>query len=171
MAKKSIGLKSIKMGAIAVDGGMGTVLTQVGATVSDTAALTTEEGTKTDFNIEESDAPFFSIESAPGRKVLAWSSYDVDLDTLSRFWGGTVAAASGGNGRSWEMPDTLPVIERSIEIETKDGWKIQIPRLSLTAKLQWNLQKTKLAQIDLEGVILKPEKAGVSATKFIEPVA
>lgn len=252
MAKKSIGLESIKMGNVAADGGMGTALTQVGATVSDTASLTTEEGSTTDFKIEESDAPFFSIQSDPGKQVLAWSTYDVDLDTIARFYGGTVGATvnsiltfgtlvggslytngtyynvplTGGTGtgaratvvvlgasvtsvtktyggtgytiadslsaaaadiggtgsgftiavltvgagvQAWDMPDTLPVVDRSVQIITKDGWIINIPRLSITSKLQWNLQKTKLAQIDISGVILKPEKAGVAKAQFIEP--
>lgn len=167
MAKKSFGLASWKMGNIAGDGGMGTSLTQVGATVSDTASLTTDEGSKSDFNIEESDAPFFSTESTAQKQTLNLSSYDVDLDTVARFFGGTVNA---GPPRTWDMPDTLPVIERSIEINTKDGWKIEIPRASITAKMQWNLQKTKLAQIDISAVILQPTKSGEPKATFTEPV-
>ena len=170
MAKKAIGLKTLKMGEIEADGGMSLTLTQIGATVKDTASLTTTEGTKTDFEIEEEDSPYFSIESTPGKKVLAWSIYDVDLDTLARFWGGVVNAAAGGVGRSWDMPDSLPVIERSIEIVTKDDWTLKIPRVSLTAHLQWNLQKTKLAQVDLSGTILTPTKAGVAQVTIVEPV-
>jgi hypothetical protein len=254
MAKKSIGLESILMGAIATDGGMGTGLTQVGATVSDSAALSTAEGTKTDFNIEESDNPFYSIESAPGSKTLAWSTYDVSLDILARFWGNVIAAATnaiatlgaitagsgyvngiyynvaltggtgtgaratvtvaggvvtavvvtyggtgytvadalsaantdlGGTGtgfsipvatvgtgiREWDMPDSLPVIERSVLITTKDGWQIAIPRMSITARMQWNLKKTALAQIDITGTILKPTKTNEPSARFYEPAA
>ena len=254
MAKKSIGLKSIFMGSVAADGGMGTALSDVPATVSDTASITTEEGSKTDFKIEQSDAPFYFIESDPGKQVVAWSFYDVSLDTIARFFGGTVgstanaiatlgtlvggslytngtyynvpltggtgsgarativvsggavtavtitypgtgytvadsltAAATdiGGTGsgftqavltvgtgvKAWDMPATLPAVERSVQIITKDLWTINIPRLSITAKLQWNLQKTKLAQVDVSGAILDPEKAGVAKAQFIEPVA
>lgn len=253
MAKKSIGLSSIRMGAIASDGGMGTALTQIGATVSDTASLTTAEGTKTDFTIEESDSPFYSIESAPGTKTLAWSSYDVDLDTIARFWGGAVSSTAngiattgaivagsgyvngtyydvaltggvgtgarativvsggavtgvtityggtgygvgnslsanatdlGGSGsgftvavgsvgtnarRSWDMPDSLPPIERSVELITKDGWTILLTRVSITAKMQWNLAKTKMAQIDITGTLLKPTKTNEPVARWIEP--
>jgi len=252
MAKKSIGLKSIFMGSVAADGGMGTALSDVPATVSDTASITTEEGSKTDFKIEQSDAPFYSIESDPGKQVVAWSFYDVSLDTIARFFGGTVGAVAnailtfgtlaggslytngtyynvpltggtgtgaratvvvsgaavtsvtktfggtgytiadslsataadlGGTGsgftiavltvgtgvKAWDMPATLPAVERSVQIITKDLWTINIPRLSITAKLQWNLQKTKLAQVDISGAILDPEKAGVAKAQFIEP--
>jgi hypothetical protein len=253
MAKKSIGLSSIRMGAIASDGGMGTALTALGATVSDTASMTTAEGTKTDFTIEESDSPFYSIESAPGTKTLAWSTYDVDLDTIARFWGGAVSATAtgiattgsltagsgyvngtyynvpltggggsgarativvaggvvtsvtityggtgyavsdslsasatnlGGSGsgfaivvssvgtnarRSWDMPDSLPPIERSVEIITKDGWTILLTRLSVTAKMQWNFAKTKLAQLDITATLLKPTKTNEPVARWIEP--
>jgi hypothetical protein len=254
MATKSIGLSSIRMGAIASDGGMGTALSQIGATVSDSASITTAEGTQSDFNIEESDSPFYSIESAPGSKTLAWSTYDVDLDTMARFWGNTVSATTtavltlgaitagtgyvngtyydvpftGGSGsgargtvtvaggvvtavtityggtgytvadslttsnvnlggtgsgfavavatvgtgvKAWNMPDSLPTIERSIEIITKDGWTILIPRLSMNARMQWNLKKTALAQIDITGTILKPTKTGEPVIRFIQPAA
>jgi hypothetical protein len=171
MAKKAIGLKSIKMGALGAGGTMGTVLTQVGATVSESASITTAEGTKTDFPIEESAAPFFSIESAPGTKTLNWSTYDVDLDTMARFWGGVVAPAAGGVGRKWGMPDVLPVLERSVEIITLDDWTIQIPRMQINARLQWNLSKTKLAQIDIAGTILKPDDPATDAVTYIEPAA
>lgn len=165
MAKKSIGLTSWKMGAIAGDGGMGTSLTQVGATVADSAAITTETGTTSDFNIEESDSPYYSIESSPGKVVLALSTFDVDLDTMARFWGGTVLT---GPPRTWDMPDTLPTIERSIEINTKDGWKLEIPRATITVRMQWNLKKTALAQLDIEATILQPTKSGVKRIKFTE---
>jgi hypothetical protein len=252
MAKKLIGLASIRMGSLSSDGSMGTALTQVGATVSDTAAITTEEGTNTDFGIEESDSPFYSFESAPGKLIMNWSTYDVSLATAARFFGGSVAAAvtavlttstlvggssyvngtyynvplTGGTGSgaratvvvasgavtsvtityggtgytasdslsasnihlggagsgftivaatvgagrsAWGLPDTLPAIERSIEIITKDGWIILIPRMSIVAKLQWNFKKTALAQIDIVGTILDPE-VGDRATA-IEPAA
>lgn len=252
MAKKLIGLASIRMGALASNGSMGTALTQVGATVSDTAAITTEEGTNTDFGIEESDSPFYSYESTPGKLVFNWSTYDVSLDTAARFFGGSVAAAvtavlttgsltagsgyvngtyynvplTGGTGSgaratvvvsggavtsvtityggtgytasdslsasnvhlggtgtgfaivaatvgagraAWAMPDTLPAIERSIEVITKDGWTLLIPRMSIVAKMQWNFKKTALAQIDITGTILDPE-VGDRVTA-IEPAA
>jgi len=254
MAKLSIGLTSLKLSAIATDGGMGTALSELGATVGDSAALTTAEGTKTDFVIEESDNPFYSIESAPGAKTLAWSTYNVDLDVLARLWGNVVSATTlsvltlgaitpgslytngiysnvaltggtgtgaratitvaggvvtavaityggtgytvadslttaaaniGGTGsgfavavatvgtglQAWNMPDSLPVIERSVELITKNGWQILVPRMSITARMQWNLKKTALAQIDITGVMLKPTKIGEPVARWIAPAA
>lgn len=165
MAKKSIGLKSIKIGAIAGDGGMGATLTQIGATVSDTAGITTAEGSTTDFKIEESDSPFYSLVSDPGKKTFAWSCYDVDPANLVKLLGGSVDGTTG----AWAMPDTIPDIEQSIEITTKDLWVIRMPRASVTGRLQWNLQKTKLAQVDMTATILVPTKANTAAATFTPP--
>ncbi len=167
MATKAIGLASIKMGEIAGDGGMGTVLTQVGATVADSAQITTDEGTTTDFNIEESDAPFYSIVSTSQKQTLTWSTYDVDLTTMARFYGGVVTT---GTPDTWGMPDTLPTLERSIEIIMKDGWKVEIARASINTKMQWNLKKTAMAQLDITATILKPNKEGIDKAKFYKPV-
>lgn len=97
MAKNKIfGLNSVMMGAIAVDGDMGTVLEQVGETVSGTATLTAEDNTITDFNVEESDTPIESVVSAIGKKTLAWSSFDVGADNMVKFFGGTKVTAAAG---------------------------------------------------------------------------
>lgn len=89
MAKKVFGLASVKMAAIASDGGMGTALNTVGETVSGTATMTQEDNTVTDFTIEESDSPVESIVSATGKVTFAWSSYKVDYNTLVKLLGGT----------------------------------------------------------------------------------
>lgn len=86
---KVFGLSSVKMGAIAGDGVMGTTLEAVGETVSGTASLTSEDNTVTDFNIEESDSPVESIVSQQGKLTFAWSSYDVGGRNMEKFFGGT----------------------------------------------------------------------------------
>jgi hypothetical protein len=86
---KVFGLTSVKMGAIAGDGGMGTSLEAVGETVSGTASLTSEDNTVTDFNIEESDSPVESIVSQFGKLTFNWSSYDVGGRNMEKFFGGT----------------------------------------------------------------------------------
>lgn len=94
MSKHIFGLKSVKMGPIADDGGMGTVLTTVGETVSGTFEMTTTDPTITDILIEESDSPIESI-SQEGITQIAWSTYDVSGDQLVKFFGGTFIPATG----------------------------------------------------------------------------
>ncbi|RPE05555.1 hypothetical protein EGT74_24540 [Chitinophaga lutea] len=168
MAKKSIGLASLKMGDIAADGGMGAALSALGATVSDTAVLANEAASVTDFLVEEQDDPFFS-QSTPGKRTLTWSTYDVDPATLERVFGGTYTPATALVGASWEAPASTPTIEQSIELTTKDGWVISIVRAKIDAVLQWNFQKTKLAQVDLTATILIPTKAATSPLKIVNP--
>jgi hypothetical protein len=156
MPKTKIGLTSIKTGAIAGDGGMGTSLSDIGYTVADTAILATEQGTTTDFKIEEQDDPVYSILSEKGRTTLSWSTYDVDAETLVRLFGGTRTA---GPPEKWEAPATTPELEQSIEANMKDGGKIEIVRAKIVSNFQWNLQKTKLAQIDIVATVLTPTKA------------
>lgn len=95
MGKYKIGLDNILMGDIAEDGGMGTSLAPIGDTVIDSAKLETAEGTLTDFNIEESSQPVYSIK-ADGKTTISWSTYNNDVDNLVRLFGGTKVAGSAG---------------------------------------------------------------------------
>jgi hypothetical protein len=160
MGKYKIGISTIKIGAIAGDGGMGTSLTVVGDTVAGTASLITEEGTKTDFKIEEADDPVYSILSEKGKITLAWSTYANDAATLEKFFGGTVTA---GPPEKWAAPDSLPELEKSVEVTLKSGGKIEIVRAKLISKINWPLDKTKMAQIDITASILKPTKAATAS--------
>ncbi|HEY8687666.1 MAG TPA: hypothetical protein VIM07_00410 [Chitinophagaceae bacterium] len=94
MSKHTFGLQNVEMGKVAVDGGMGTVLTAVGETVSGTAEMTTTDPTITDITIEESDSPIESIVEA-GITQMAWSTYNVDGDQLVKFFGGVFTPATG----------------------------------------------------------------------------
>lgn len=165
MAKVSVGLQTLKIGAIAGDGGMGTTLQTIGYTVADTCTLTTEEGQTTDFKVEEQDDPVYSIVSEKGKRTLNWSIYDVDVDTLVLFFGGTKTV---GPPDVWEAPASESEIEKSIELVAKNGWKVEIPRAKIVAKFQWNFQKTKLAQIDIVATILVPTKVGEAPITITE---
>ncbi len=157
MAKHTFGLASVEMGAIAGDGGMGTSLAAVGETVSETAALTTEEPTVTDFPIEESDSPIESVVTTPGTVTLAWSSYNVDADQLVKFFGGTKVT---GPPVKWQAPDAFPDVEVSLKVTDKKGHVLELPRVKVRPKLSLSFTKTKLGQIDLVATILQPTKAG-----------
>lgn len=97
MAKHTYGLTKIEIGDIAGDGGVATTFTEVGETVIGTAKMSSEQGTTTDFFIEESDSPTETVQSTPPKITLAWSTHNVDSNTLSKFFGGTAVAALGAN--------------------------------------------------------------------------
>lgn len=167
MAKKAFyGLDYIKMGPVAGDGGMGTSLTALGGIVEGTPILEVPEGTTTDFNIEDSDDPYYSV-TVPGKKTLKLSVYDIDAYTLQKFWGGTVIpGATQADPPTWNAPASMQQVEQSIEIKHKLGGVIKIVRgkVVVTSQLKW--QKNSLGQLDLTITILAPEKAGVASWSF-----
>jgi hypothetical protein len=159
---RSVGLKSIKLGDIAVDGDMGTALEELGVTFRGTASLTTEDGTVTDFFSEENADPEESVEEK-GLTKLAWSTINLDPEALARCLGGTVVPAAGDTPAVWKAPADVVNIEQSIEVLTAFGLKIQIPRAQIRARINWNLARTEIAQVAITATVLKPTKAGVAA--------
>lgn len=162
MAKKKYGLKAASFGNIEADGGMSTTLAAIGATVSESAMVEFAEATSTEFEIEESDDPFFMINS-PGKKTVKLSSYDTDPATLVKWFGGTVTQDDDGNDK-WNIPSNSVNIEQSIKLEMLKGGIWTITRANINASLVWNLSKSKLPQVNITATILTPEKAN-------EPVA
>src|SRR5215211_4170018 len=100
-SKHSIGLVSVEVGDIAVDGGPATVWEVIGETVADSAAMTTDDPTIVDFNEEESDSPVETIVTAVGKSVVAWESWNVSAERLQKYLGGDYDAPI----RKWDAPD------------------------------------------------------------------
>jgi len=157
--KRTIGLKSLKIGAIANDGGMGTVLDTLGVTYEGTAKLTKEEDSMKDFFCEETDDPI-EVVSKKGKVTLEWSITDFAPATMAKVLGGTVDSTDVDNP-VWKAPDDAPNIEMSIEIITKRNVKIEIPRAKIVASLDLSLGKEDLGTVKIKAVALKPTKAGV----------
>ncbi len=96
MAKKVYGLKNIRMGDVAVDGGMGTVLTEVfGETALGTAIITLEPPTKEGIKIEEKSRAIFFTEGEEPDFTIDASTYNISGTTMQKLFGGV---ASGANG-------------------------------------------------------------------------
>lgn len=105
MSKYLFGLTKIEMGVIETDGGMSLALEPVGDTVSESMQLTSTDPTVTDFNIEESDSPILSIPQQ-GKLPLAWSCYNVDGYTMTKFFGGTYTPYKSINVLGTVVPGT-----------------------------------------------------------------
>lgn len=160
MAKRVLGVASIKLGAIAGDGGMGTSLTQIGDTVPGSAILENAEGTTQDFFSEESDTPIESIISEAGTTTFNFSTMNLDADSLVLLFGGTKTT---GPPVKWEPPATLGTKELSIEVIDRKGNKFEFVRVSVKPKFTVNFNKTALGQVDIVGTILTPTKAATAA--------
>jgi len=96
MGKKAYGLKAITIGDIAVDGGMGTTLTEIfGETVLGTAVLESTEPTIENVMCEESSDPVESLTTADPVFTLKASTYNVSNVTMKALFGGTISGAGG----------------------------------------------------------------------------
>jgi hypothetical protein len=155
---RSIGLKSIKIGAVANDGGMGTALTALGETFKGSASLETADGQVTPFETEESSDPVEQFEEK-GITTLKWSIINLDPAALVRVLGGKV---DDNDDTKWLAPSEVPVIEASIEVITRFNKKIEIVRARVRARFMWNLTRTDIAQVAITATLLQPTKAGVA---------
>lgn len=164
--KRILGLATVKMGPIAVDGGMSTALVEIGDTVRDSVVISNAEGTKQEFFIEEQDDAVESIITAKGTMTVVWSTVNTDPATMVKFFGGTVTAASGGTPAFWSAPDTIPDIEESIEITDTRGNKVEIARAKLSAKMTLNFKRSALGALDVTATVLVPTKAGEPSLKL-----
>lgn len=161
---KIFGLTLVELAPVAADGGVGTAFIPVGETVIGSASITSTDPTSTDFNIEESDSPVESIVSDPAKLSFSWSSYNVSADQLVELYGGIKTV---GPPVSWEAPDALPDVVRSIRLTDKKGNVITIPRAKISTKLSLSFAKDKLGQLDMTATVLQPTKVGVKRLKIV----
>jgi hypothetical protein len=162
--KRSFGLKSIKIGDIAVDGGMGTVLAALAVTSQGTANFAKAEDEVKEFFCEESDDPI-ELVTKKGRTTLEFSINDVTPATLEKVLGGTVDVSVPASP-VWEAPDSAPDLEKSIEVISKKDVKIEIPRARINASIDWKLGTDALATVKIKATVLTPTKDGEPSVKI-----
>lgn len=163
MAKLQYGLKSLKMGDIAVDGGMGTTLEELGGTLEGSATLTTEDGETVSINTEESD--FAAIEfNTPGQTKVVFDILDMTPANIAKVLGGEVTGE--GDAAVYNAPIGSVDIEQSLEIVTKNNFKWQFPRVKVSAKLSATLSKKDVYKVTVTCTVLKPEKTGVAPYSY-----
>lgn len=158
-----IGVSSIGIGDIAVDGDVATTFAALGHTYKDTAEITQTQDADTEHMCEESDEPF---EIIPGAKktTLKWAITDATPETLVKVLGGTVTGT--GETKAWEAPAVTEVIEKSVKITPKSGKPITCPRVSLKATIDYKLQRNGIFKVNVEGRVLTPTKTAVAALRI-----
>lgn len=152
----STGIASIAFGVIAVDGGMSTDLEALGYTLEGTAKINTDDGTETEFMVEETDTAI-DTDQTEGKMTVQLTIADPDEDTLVEVLGGTKTGT--GASAIFSYPNPLPVIERSIVITPKKGMGLKIPRAKIKAKFSSDIGRGKLMGLEITGTILQPTKA------------
>lgn len=160
--KRSIGLLSIEVGAIAVDGGMSTTLAALGVTYQDSAELSQGEPEIIEIYSEENDEPE-EIIAGKSVKMLKWSIMNVSPTALAATLGGTVTGT--GATEAWEAPSSTTLIEKSVRIKTKSGETIDIPRARIVSKLAWKFSKKDVNKVDITAYVLVPTKAATAPIK------
>jgi len=165
MAKYTIGISTIKLGNVAVDGGPGTSLATLGYTYEDSCKLNQDDPEVTSFFAEEVEDAVYKKEKK-GAITLTFQIMNPDTATLIALFGGTATGSSPA--KTWNMPDTTPTIEQTVEITPQDGMKMVIPRGSVSAKLNGEFSRKQLFLIDVTITALKPTKTGVGPIQFIE---
>lgn len=147
----TLGLSKIEVGDPGTDGSMATSLETVGYTYQDTAQLSVDDPTTTDFYAEEVDDPVVSISRA-GNTKFAWSIMNPDVSVLQKFLGGTADTTAN----TWKAPNTTVTVEKSVKITPQQGLIFAIPRMKIDAKLQGALSKNGMVLLEVTGTVLTP---------------
>lgn len=148
------------MGAIANDGGMGTVLTAIGDIKENTIKVLEADGTRTSFRAAGKSAPVLEAVQ-DGDMTIEFDLMSMDKEVMADLMGGTVTGDPGEE--VWNRPLKKPVIERSFEIEDEEGVPMQLPRVSLVGTIQNVYSPTDVNVIRVKGVVMQPKKAGTAA--------
>ncbi|GAA4338466.1 hypothetical protein GCM10023149_48450 [Mucilaginibacter gynuensis] len=171
MAKSLKGYKSFKLGAIANDGGMGTVLTALGTTVKGSVNAVTSEGTTQDFFIEEQSQAYESTVTEEPQLSGVVEIYDVDPDTIVKVIPGTVTSVGSGANKKKVFTPTSPFVplELSGELESKNGTILSVVRMQLVSVLNLQFQDAELGKITINWKALAPNKPATSAYQLSVP--
>lgn len=131
----------------------------LGYTNIDSAELLEEDGTTTDFNVEELDDPLFT-RFVPGKKTLTFQIADPDLNTFKEVFGGNISGV--GNAAVWEAPTHRVTKEYAVRITPQIGYVMEMPRVVLKPKMNFQLGKNRISMIDISADILKPTGGAAS---------
>lgn len=156
----TLGLSKIEVGDIAEDGAMGTELKVLGYTYQNSAKMTQDDPETTDHYAEEVDDPVISIDRG-GKTNFAFSIMNPSVTVLAELLGGKADDAQN----TWDAPDTIPTIEKSVRITPTQGLKFDIPRMKMVAKINGDFSKQGILLIEVSGTVMKPTKDGTSKMK------
>jgi hypothetical protein len=164
----SIGLKKIVVGDVAEGvSSMPATMTAFGRTYKGTADFSSEEGTISDFFVEEDEDPYDSVVSQKGATTLKFCVAEWDNSSLVRIFGGTTKTENSTvDGKAYTglakyvAPSDLVQKEFSLRVISQNNVVVDIPRAKVTAKFKWNLARTEVSQIDVTCKVLSATASG-----------
>ena len=163
--ERSIGLEYIKIGAVAVDGGMGTSLAVLALTEKDTAKITSSEPEMKEFYAEEEEAPIEVIVTKPAVMTMEFNIHDISPATLVKVFGGEAA----GTPAVYSPPSQSLELEQSIEVKSLRGHLMKIVRAKMVASFDWSLNRQELSKVKIKATVLTPLKAETAAYTITMP--
>ena len=174
MAKKviTLGLSKIEVGTIANDGDIASTFEQLGYTYQDSCTMTQDDPETNEFYAEEEDDPVAAI-SKGGKINFAFQLMNPSPEALVALMGGTASKSVNtlDDNDTWEAPNSIAQVEKSVRITPIQGYRIDVPRMKLTAKINAEFKKSGLFLIDVAGTVLVPTKTGVKKVKVTTAAA
>jgi hypothetical protein len=153
------GIATIKFGAKGALDVMGTTLAALGKSAEGTVGLVIPEQTATSFRSEEDEAPPYQVKDNEAPMVFTVKIMDADSAAFLTLFGGTV---TGSAPAVWEPALSSPQVELSVEVTTKNGTIIKIPRGSISPSVDSKLTRKDFLGVDVKVTALKPKSALVA---------
>lgn len=159
MEKVAYGLKDMWLADAATSNALGANAEKVRFSVEGVPTLNMAEPTTTEFNIEESDFPFFQT-ATPGATTFSGEAYFNDPEQLAKYFGGTVVPGVGPNDPSqWKAPLQVVSKEISAALVHREGGYLLIPYGKLSARFEWAFQKNALPRVIFTIAVLNRDEA------------
>lgn len=161
---RSMGLKKAYFGEVNPEGGMPTEMEQLARTFKGTASFTTEPDTSTDIYCEEEPAaPIESIVNEPGLKQIKLNLLEWDNEVLKKIFGGTEGPAEDVtiegktySVKKYKAPKDLVMVKMAVRVISLHNVVVEVPNALVTARFQWNFNRTEIAQIEITAKALAP---------------
>lgn len=170
MGKFRYGLSSLKVDDInAADGlGAGAAVELKDDVYRDTFNIVEEDATSTPIYNEMDVDPVMEF-TEKGRISATLQIMDTSVETLALLCGGEVVTVAG-TSKTWSRPTENQNLEKRVEFETQDGYKIIIPRGRVNARINHQVRRNGIALVDVTIMALKPLVDGLATIDVIEPL-
>ncbi|WP_149913496.1 hypothetical protein [Sphingobacterium cavernae] len=169
MSNVSYGMKtnSLLIGAVAVDGGAGTVLTSPGKVLEDTVELTPSDSTKTAFTAQGDSDPFV-LSVKKGIREGQFDLGTLDPEVIADLAGGTVTG-SGAN-KVYNAPTGNPApIYKTLKIIDEQNVAWLFPRVLIDADIIGRWRNGELNVLRVKFTVMQPTKTGIAPLMYGNP--
>uniref|UniRef100_UPI00402643F6 hypothetical protein n=1 Tax=Parabacteroides distasonis TaxID=823 RepID=UPI00402643F6 len=154
MANYILGVKTVKYGTPAADGGMATLLDKQVAPYKESVTFEDEEGEVVKHFSEGARYPFLTIYSAAGTTFKF--SVPMDNDSLKEWMGGEIVKGQ------WQAPRGNFQATKSLELMTEFDIPISIPKATCYGVRRFGQKTTDISLIEISAIVELPEKTDLS---------